>query len=293
MQNDNKVVEDHSLQTCEITNGKLSFHKNDGFKKALQDGFFRLKIPREIDLKPGIEFSKSFYKKSDNHDSKYFNFRDKNEIYFDREHFQTEHVLVEKSMRSKFFADDLNAMCNDINSLGIFILKEVFREIGIPEKDWDTVTGGAINNKGNHWFASSHYRPEIDRQGCATHKDTGFITVLYNEQDGLEVKIQNKWKKVSPKKGYFIINFGASLEFLAEEIGYSTRAILHRVAKTVRSIDGDDRFSFACFLNPPADCYLYKYDSRFNLSKEIKVEKFLEEFNKKTWNDKYEEFGIA
>ena len=135
------------------------------------------------------------------------------------------------------------------------------------KKDWFKVSGGSIENKGTQWFACSHYRSNLRRPGCATHKDTGFVTVLFIDQPGLQALIKDNWVDINPLDGYFVINFGASLEILTKYLKYPIKAILHRVKEIVYKKGIKDRYSFASFLNSPANLELYQYDKNKLINK--------------------------
>ena len=277
------------LQTSYFRGQELIFTGDP--KKSFRDGFFLLKIPDHIDLYPGIQFSKSFYKNED-HGNPYSGFKKFREVYFDREHFQTEHILIDGEMRKKLFPSPLIKLCDQMNNIGINILKNLCKILELPEKTIDKATANTLKNKGVHWFASSHYRSDRDLPGCAAHKDTGYVTVLYIDQEGLEAYINERWMPINPKKGYFIINFGASLELLTEQLSTPIHAIYHRVKKIPKT-GKEDRYSFASFLNPASNLDLYKYSSNKDLIRHGSVKKFLEEFNKMTWKDDHDGFGIS
>lgn len=281
-------------ERASLRDGRLSFSTPGGLDKALADGCFYLRIPDDFDLAPAIRLSKEFYRSADGVDGTlraYRGFKEKAGVYFDREHFQTEHVLIDQVGRAEHFPAELVATCDRMHGTAIEVLRAVLRHLGIPEKDWAEITGGGAENRGTNWFASSHYRPERDQVGCAPHKDTGFITVLYIEEDGLEASVGGRWVPVPAVPGYFIINFGASFEILTRRSARPVRAILHRVRKTLPSPRGD-RFSFAAFVNPPATGVLFELDTAGVATPWKSVEAFLVEFNAETWNDRHDDFGI-
>jgi len=289
-----KIDSPLTLECAKLFNGELKFTTSGGLCKALLDGCFYLQIPEGIDLSPNITLSKEFYKDITDGSPEtiaYRGFREREGVYFDREHFQTEHVLVDYPSRLKHFPPEVVATCDAMNNIAIHILKFVLHSLAIPKSAWCRVTGGAIDNAGTHWFALSHYRSERDQMGCAPHKDTGFVTVLYAEQDGLEVLIDDCWVPIFTNPGCFIINFGVSLEILTSTSCRPVHAILHRVRRTIPSVNGD-RFSFAAFTNPPASGMLFQWTKSGEMIPFQSVEKFLIEFNAITWNDKYNNFGV-
>ena len=55
----------------------------------------------------------------------------------------------------------------------------------------------------------------------------------------------------------------------------------------------EERFSFAAFVNPPAVGDLYQIDHDGRPRAVLSAEQFLREFNRETWNDSYDDFGIT
>lgn len=283
------------IERATSRDGKLRFSDPAGLRRALADGCFYLEIPADLNVTPGVTLSREFYKDTNDGDPRsaaYRGMRDREGIYFDREHFQTEHVLIDGPGRARHFPPELVAMCDGMNAIALQVMRHVLEALAIPEDLWATVSGGAIQNRGTHWFASSHYRSHRDQLGCAPHKDTGFVTVLYIDQEGLEALVDGRWIAIDPSPGCFVINFGASLEILTEESKIPVQAILHRVRRIPPRNGVEDRFSFAAFVNPPATGWLYKWRRDDTLARHQSVEEFLIEFNEKTWNDRHNEFGI-
>lgn len=274
---------------------RLAFGSAEQCSKAMRDGCFLLEIPKDLDLSPGLALSRQFYRDLEDGAAEaraYRGFRDRPGVYFDREHFQTEHVLLDRPARLQHFPPELVAMCDRMNELGLVVLRSLLAEVGVAPALWRQVTGGAVDDAGTHWFASSHYRPERDLLGCAPHKDTGFATILYIDREGLEAWVDGAWISVDPEPGHFLVNFGGALEILTRRTSTPVRAILHRVRQTYRVAGVEDRFSFAAFVNPPPSEMLYECDAEGQAHPYQRVEEFLVEFNKATWHDRHDDFGI-
>jgi hypothetical protein len=285
-----------SLQRASVAADGLQFHTAGGLAEALRQGCFLLAIPDGLDLTPGLKLCREFYLPAGpeaGSSASYRGYRDAEGIYFDREHFQTEHVLIDGPGRARHFPPELASMCDGMGELGLRVLRAALDQLGVARSGWDQVTGGAVAGRGTHWFAANHYRPERNQLGCAPHKDTGFVTVLYLEQEGLEAAIGSDWVSIEPVPGYFVVNFGGAFELLTAALPQPVRAIAHRVRQCLPSSVHEDRFSFAAFANPPATGDLFQVDEDGTVSAVQSVEEFLREFNKATWNDRYDEFGIA
>jgi hypothetical protein len=281
------------LERAALRDDQLAFTTAGGFARALRDGCFLLELPADLDLSPGLILAREFYRGPDDGDPRtrgYRGFRDRADVYFDREHFQTEHILLDGPARARLFPPALVSLCEAMNDLALRVLRHVLTQIGIAPVRWREVTGGAVDNAGTHWFACSHYRPDRPLPGCAAHKDTGFVTMLFIDRDGLECEADGDWLSIDPAPGYFVVNFGGALEILTRRTATPVRAILHRVRRTMPG--AADRYSFAAFANPPAAGMLYECDATGGANPLQPVAQFLAEFNQATWRDRHDGFGI-
>ncbi|MGJ5833727.1 2OG-Fe(II) oxygenase family protein [Streptomyces ossamyceticus] len=290
------TTKEMTLQRARTASGELVFETGGGLSQALQDGCFYLAIPEDIDLEPGKLLCRQFYRPAHPGSPElrpYRGFRRNDGIYFDREYYQTEHILADGPAREKYLPPDVVALCERMTSLALLVLTSTLTGLGIDEAVWEKVTGGAVGGGGTQWFAASHYRPERHQLGCAPHKDTGFVTVLYIEQDGLESSVGGEWIPIAPLPGYFLVNFGGATELLTARMGRPVQAILHRVRSCVTEPAREDRFSFAVFANPPATGDLYQMSESGEPVAVRGVEEFLRDFNNETWSDRHTDFGIT
>lgn len=279
------------LYCASLVKGKLVFEKEGSLRSAIQQGVFLLKVPEGFDFEPGIKLCREFYlPETDQTD--YRGYRAQPDIYFDREHFQTEHILVDRLRWAARLPAAVVHMALIMDALGQVIFQAALREMGVAEHLWQQLSGGAVTGQGAHWFAASHYRPELRLPGCAEHRDTGFVTLLYTRQPGLEAFVEGRWQSIAPRSGCFIVNFGACLETLSGRLPLPARAIEHRVRKGPALPKGEDRFSFATFINPPASGELYELQPHGELLRIMSVEAFLRHFNEFTWQDRHTTFGI-
>ncbi|NRN30780.1 isopenicillin N synthase family oxygenase [Photorhabdus heterorhabditis] len=264
---------------------------------ALRDGCLALQIPDGFDLAPGKKLAREFYLDPITPSKPsigYRGFRYRSDIYFDREHFQTEHILADELQRKSTFPTDVNSMCGKMHDLARIVLQEILSDIGVAPQLWNKVTDSATKGGGIKWFAVNHYRPNRQKPGAPAHKDTGFITVLFCEQPGLEALINDQWMSIEPIEGYFLINFGGTLELLTKNLPIKVNAVLHRVKQCEFNPKLEDRYSFAAFINPSASCDIFQVSEDGQKAIPItSVEEFLKNFNKQTWQDNYLDFGIT
>jgi isopenicillin N synthase-like dioxygenase len=87
-----------------------------------------------------------------------------------------------------------------------------------------------------------------DNQGVGAHKDSGFVTVLLQDDVmGLQVESEDGWIDAPPLRGSFVVNVGEILELASN--GF-LRANVHRV---ISPPPGYDRLSVAFFLGGRLD----------------------------------------
>lgn len=276
----------YKLQKASFKDDDLVFKNKQSFERAMHDGFFLLKIPAAINLEPSIKFCQNFYKEKDKgSNDAYRGFKKNTSIYYDRGNVQVEHIMLDKVQRDKYCPSSIGQLGDEMNQLAIAVIKEIFRKLGINEKNWEQLTGGAISNKGKHWLIFSHYRSEIDKPGFTAHQDTGFVTILYIEDPGLEAFIENRWYAINPEPGYFIINFGCAMEIITQYLPISIKSVLHRVRKIIKKSNQPDRFSLAAFTDIPSELNFYQYTSNGKIEFYKSVKDFLNNFYKNSYNN--------
>lgn len=261
---------------AEMWDDKLCFENDDDWKLALGEGVFFVKIPQEIDMLPGIKFSENFYKEKDGVDDGYkgFNklaYQDSILGYSDR-HDQVEQVQLEIALWEKYFIPELVIMLRKMNHLGLKVIENIFEKVGIEQKYWDVITGEASRGKALQYVIFNHYRPHKGRVGITKHKDSGYITVLYSPEPGLEAYTNERWIPINPEEGYFTINLGHSFEVLTANHTQKIIAVDHRVREIQKAENEADRFSFGTYIGPRFDMNLFQYENR----KLIFFETFLE-----------------
>ena len=90
--------------------------------------------------------------------------------------------------------------------------------------------------------------PDESDQGVGAHKDSGFLTILLQDEEaGLQVEGEDGWIDAPPVPGTFVVNIGEILEMASN--GY-LRATVHRVVSPRPAMD---RYSVAFFLGARLD----------------------------------------
>lgn len=256
----------------EIIDGNLIFkNQANDFTKALELGFFLVKIPSEIDLSPGDRFVKNFFKPKDGN-TNLDQYRGYKEVdlgqpyqgYFDREFDQWENFYIESSNWQKYLTPPLVLLGNQITDLGITILRNVLKYLQIPEQIWTKVTSGLSDKKGHHMLAFNHFRSNKAVRGTKFHRDSGWVTVLRSWEPGLVALINDKIYAIDPVDKYFIINFGSSIEVLTGALNTPARGNIHGVLRTIRKVTEEDRYSYVVFLDSNLSGKIYQLDTKMN-----------------------------
>jgi hypothetical protein len=80
----------------------------------------------------------------------------------------------------------------------------------------------------------------------------------------LEINRDDRWESLAPDPGYFVVNFGLSMEILTRNSATPVKAIMHRVRQ-----QHQDRTSYglftSCYCAPGAEASIYAFSSREGL----------------------------
>lgn len=253
------------LEMAKIVDGKLTFDRQSGFSRALEQGFFFVEIPPEIDTTPGDLFVSHFHepKSGDVLDE----FRGYREVkvpgeyqgYFDRERDQWENFFIEKQ-NWNLLPLTVQDLGRKMAYLGITILRNVFQYINIEKDRWPAISGGLSEDFGHQLLAFNHFRANKSVRGCKFHRDSGWVTILRSTEPGLLALIDGKLGAVNPLPGYFIVNFGSSIEVLTERLIQPVRANIHGVVRTEQRLRQKNRTSYTIFLDSALDGNIYRYE---------------------------------
>ncbi|MDT0263919.1 2OG-Fe(II) oxygenase family protein [Jatrophihabitans lederbergiae] len=283
-----------TLARAEWIAGSIKFLSGD-MARALRTGCFFLAVPADLDLRPAVRFARSFFEEGGGEwvaTDAYSGYRNRPDVYFDREGFQTEHVLIDQDRRAEYFDPTLNTLCDRLSEMTESILRAGLVELNVAKSSWDLLTQGAAFGRGTRWLAFNHYRPEKPVLGCTPHKDTGFVTVLYAPTPGLEGWNGTDWVPIDAPADHLIVNFGGSFEAMTAAIDTRVAAMLHRVRETRTDDNSEDRISVAAFANPPAIGEMYGLQDDGSVVHLESIEAFLRRFNDEAWGDEYTDFGI-
>lgn len=255
-----------NLPRSAILDHRLTFERPDDAALALKLGAFLVAIPDGLDMSPGLRLCRNFFKPPQYPGDRYgghtaAEHEDSKLGYADRPD-QVEQLQLESAHWDKYLPDEVTDLLRQMEAVTLCTLHGVLEAAGVPPGDWDTITGGASN--GNGWCHSTvnHYRSHLPgRIGIVEHTDSGFITVLYTDQPGLEILHAGEWQSVEVQSEYFIVNLGDCLEILTRNSPQPITAVIHRVPESPSNREHGDRSSFTVFIGPRYDMVIYTYNS--------------------------------
>jgi isopenicillin N synthase-like dioxygenase len=135
----------------------------------------------------------------------------------------------------------------EVTALAIRVLRAFAAALGQPEDVFESIYSPAPNQLLKIIRYPGQKQGEGD-QGVGAHKDSGFVTILLQDQvAGLQVENEAGWIDAPPVPGTFVVNIGEILELASN--GF-LRANVHRV---VSPPAGVDRLSVAFFLGARLD----------------------------------------
>jgi isopenicillin N synthase-like dioxygenase len=142
----------------------------------------------------------------------------------------------------------------EMTQVALELLRALAEALQLPRHAFDNLYGTYPNEH----IKLIRYPGRSDaesRQGVGAHKDSGFLTLLLqDDQPGLEVELSpDNWVAASPLPGSFVVNIGELLELATN--GY-LRATVHRV---VSPRPDRERLSAAFFLGAQLDAVVPVY----------------------------------
>ncbi|MDX8430956.1 MAG: 2OG-Fe(II) oxygenase family protein [Candidatus Algichlamydia australiensis] len=208
-----------------------TLHDKNAVLEVAREGVFYYPIPDEwrADIEKALLFCYRFPQ-----DSELKNFSDGHfGGYHNRENYQVESFYVEKKEWNKVLPFSIVRLANHMDFLAKTILKNVLEFADFPKPFWHKGTGNVSNCGGQNHFSFNHYCSEVQATGMNAHRDFGYVSILFFDQNGPEVFYKNEWKEVAPKNGYFVIFLGRALETLVND-DQVVRGVWHRVPQVAK-----------------------------------------------------------
>ncbi|WP_201022437.1 2OG-Fe(II) oxygenase family protein [Pseudomonas aeruginosa] len=115
------------------------------------------------------------------------------------------------------------------------------------------------SNQALQYCIFNHFRADSAHPvGLTAHKDSGFTTLLYTTEPGLESLENGSWIPFDPMPGHFTLVLGHSFELLTEKSATPVQASYHRVRRMEPQERKADRFTFGSYIGPRWDQDLYQ-----------------------------------
>ena len=242
--------------------GCLAFSTQADLDNALDMGVFYLKVPTDLSLERARHFGMSLLDpKSPYRDvPKYGEL----EGFIALDNNQQTKLALRRHRWTEHYPDDIARFGGQLDAIGVAIIREVFRQSGIPEVCWDQASGGYVSGEGTAFLNFVHYDTRLPDWGLRAHTDYGFVTILDATAPGLQIKLEGKFHDVTVLPDHFVINFGEALNFVTSHAARGVGAVVHRVLSQQSS--DPIRHGIVYFANPDLDGMLWQ----FNINGEIK-----------------------
>lgn len=252
---------------AEIRDGALQFESPDGWADALARGLFYLKAPAGLDYAAGVRFCDSYHlPRTGGPDDAYRGFRDAPLEgsalgYSSAGNDQVERVQLELRLWERYLPPELPPLLHPLNQVARTIVHAFFARCGVQPGDIAQITGGMDTDDALQYCIFNNYASSMAADlGFTPHKDSGFITIMYSTEPGLEALEGERWVSVDPVPGYLTVLHGDSIEVLTARLPTRAAAAYHRVRHMDRARTIPDRTSFGVYIGPRFEQDLYQYD---------------------------------
>ena len=237
--------------------GQLSFLAPEDLDQAWSLGLFYLKTPDALDL----EFARQFGNELIASVSPYRQVPQYGELegFIALENNQQTKLALRRERWGQHYPERIATFGRQLDTIGIAIIREVFRQSGIPEALWDRASGGYAAGGGDAFLNFVHYDTRTPDWGLRPHTDYGFVTIPDVSAPGLQIQMNGEFQDVPVLPGHLIINFGEALNFITANSDRAVSAVTHRVVSQ-RSTD-PVRHGIVYFANPDLDGMLWQFDA--------------------------------
>jgi isopenicillin N synthase-like dioxygenase len=235
----------------------LAFASDSDLEVAWALGLFYLKTPDELDLESARQFGEGLIAT----DSPCRQVPQYGELegFIALENNQQTKLALRRERWGQHYPAQIAAFGRQLDTIGIAIICEVFRQSGIPETLWDRASGGYASGGGDAFLNFVHYDTRTPDWGLRPHTDYGFVTILDASAPGLQIEMNGEFQDVPVLPGHLIINFGEALNFITAHSDRAVSAVTHRVLSQ-QSTD-PVRQGIVYFANPDLDGMLWQFDA--------------------------------
>lgn len=260
---------------------RLIFETTEDQDRAWQIGVFYLRAPRSLELDKvrcfgkGLSFPDSPYREIPQYGEL--------EGFISLENNQQTKLALQRHRWDEHYPPEIANFGRKLDEIGIGIVREVFRQSGIPKQHWAEASGGYVSGEGTAFLNFVHYDTRQPDLGLRPHTDYGFVTILDATAPGLQIEVDGSFMDVPVLEGHLVINFGEALNFITQRSDRTVSAIVHRV--TTQSESNPVRHSIVYFANPCLDGYVHQYDRRGGLHRSSTVHQLFESLENKLTED--------
>ena len=253
------MSQDEHFPVAVIANDRLlTFPTAKDFDRAWGLGVFYLKVPEHLDLENARRFGSELLAL----DSPYRSIQQYGALegFIALQNNQQTKLALRRHHWEQHYPAEITEFGRQLDRIGITILREVFRQSGIPEPLWDDASGGYSSGQGTAFLNFVHYDTRYPDLGLHPHTDYGFVTILDATTPGLQVEVNGRFEDVPVLPGHFVINFGEALHFITAHSERAVGAVVHRVLSQ-QSAD-PIRQSIVYFANSDLDGSLWQYNAK-------------------------------
>ena len=272
------VPQDEHFPVAVIANdSRLAFPTAKDFDRAWELGIFYLKVPEHLNLESARHFGNGLVAL----DSPYRSIQQYGALegFIALKNNQQTKVALRRHHWDQHYPVEISEFGRQLDRIGMAILREVFRQSGIPQPLWDDASGGYSSGQGTAFLNFVHYDTRNPDLGLHPHTDYGFVTILDATTPGLQVEVNSRFEDVPVLPGHFVINFGEALHFITSHSDRPVGAVVHRVLSQ-QSAD-PIRQSIVYFANPDLDGRLWQYDANGEAKGSSSVQDFFAILEKK------------
>ena len=236
---------------------RLIFETSEDQDIAWKLGIFYLKVPGWLDLKAARCFGQEILKA----DSPYRDIPQYGDLegFISLENNQQTKLALRRHRWDEHYPTEITQFGRQLDDIGVAVIREVFRQSGIPEPLWSEASGGYSSGEGTAFLNFVHYDTAQSDLGLRPHTDYGFETILDATSPGLQIELEGQFRDVPVLDGHLVINFGEALHFITQHSNRSVAAIVHRV--TSQAAFNPVRHGIVYFANPDLDGALKQFNT--------------------------------
>ena len=250
---------DMNLPTASMDEAqRLIFRTTEDQDVAWMLGVFYLKVPDWLDLEDARRFGRDIL----DPESSYRNIPQYGELegFISLENNQQTKLALRRHRWDEHYPTEIAQFGRQLDDIGRAVIREVFRQSGIPEERWADASGGYSSGQGTAFLNFVHYDTSQPDLGLRPHTDYGFVTILDATSPGLQIELEGQFRDVPVLDGHLVINFGEALNFITQHSNRSVAAIVHRV--TSQTASNPVRHGIVYFANPDLDGALKQFNAQ-------------------------------